>query len=466
MISKGKNMMKQYKITYSATSGGAAAGVGAVLAVGVLAGTAHVVTLELNGELKLSVSGGRVLEDGQPGTAVAETNTQVHGGEVAPGVGVRAPLAGILHGNTGGVDVVLSASLATLPVVVVVGVGAGQRVGLARHGVERNSLALSTGVVGTADGDVLAKLVLDLDLDLVSARHAKLAGHGGVGQVELATLAVDTTNGLASSTLVRRPLGLLVASGAGVGAVSTLSAALAGKGSLDVGVAAHETARLLNASPTTKTHPVNRNRAVVLREVAAVELAIGEILINAGARVVAVVFVVVAGGAVGLGSVLGRSWSRVGRRRSVCARRLNGGRGRKNNGRRGLDPDGGAAGSGCDIGSLGGRRSVAGRRGRGELAVAGHHEAAVLETALDLIFGDQAAIELVDDDGRPRDTDNIDGSRLVTLGVVEVLVAVLVGGGDGSAEGCDNCVLHCRCLRGEAWDWREMLEVVGDVARD
>lgn len=90
--------------------------------------------------------------------------------------------------------------------------------------------------------------------------------------------------------------------------------------------------------------------------------------------------------------------------------------------------------------------------------MAGHHKAAVPETLLDLIVGDEASVELVDDDSRAGNADNVDGSRLLTLGVVAVLVIalvivlviVLVGRGDGSAEESDDCVLHCRRLRGGA----------------
>lgn len=91
-------------------------------------------------------------------------------------------------------------------------------------------------------------------------------------------------------------------------------------------------------------------------------------------------------------------------------------------------------------------RVGAGDRGGRKLAVLGHDEAAVLETLLHLIFGDEAAGELVDDNGGTGDVDDLDGSR-VTLGVVQVLVAVLVGrlsGRDGGgANDGEDCLLHC-----------------------
>lgn len=430
---------------------GVAAGVGAVLAVRVLALAAHVVALKLDGELKLGISGGRVLEDGEPRGTVAVADTKVHGSEVAPGVGIRAPLASILHGDTGGVDVVLSAGLAALPVVVVVGIGAGQGVSLAGLGVERDGLALSTGVVSAANSDVLAKLVLNLDLDLGSARHAELGGHLLVSQTKLATLALNATNGLASGALVLGPLRHLVASGASVGAVGTLVAALASESGLDGGETSGVAARLLDASPTTKTHPVNRDGTVVLGEVAAVELTVREVLVDAVAGVVVIVIVVAVVRAVGRRSSLG------GRRRSVRRGSSLGGarsRGHDSRGRRKhdgggrLNVNGNAAGAGGGVLRLAVGSEGAGGRSRGKLAVAGHDEGTVLDALLNLILGDHAAVKLINDDGGARDADDVNGSRLLALGVVKVLVVVTVlvsrlsGGGDGGAEDSDNCVLH------------------------
>lgn len=99
--------------TYRASRSGVAVVVVATtakLAVGVLAGTAHgsVGSLNLNGEVELLGSGRVVLEDGQPSSTVAVTNTNVDWCKVAPWVAAGTPLATIFGGYAGGVDIVLS----------------------------------------------------------------------------------------------------------------------------------------------------------------------------------------------------------------------------------------------------------------------------------------------------------------------------------------------------------------------
>ena len=108
-----------------------------------------------------------------------------------------------------------------------------------------------------------------------------------------------------------RPLRLLVASGAGVGAVRTLSARAIGADQVlgdshDVAETALVRARLLYTGPATKTHPLNGNRAVIRREVGAVQLTIREVSVNAGRRVTIVVRVIVATTVAGVVAGVGR----------------------------------------------------------------------------------------------------------------------------------------------------------------
>ena len=106
--------------------------------------------------------------------------------------------------------------MATLPVVVVVGIRAGKVASRAGLRVERNGLTLGARVVGTANSDILRELVLNKNSDCVGAGHAQALRHIRVRQVQLAALAKNATNRLASGALRGRPLGLLVASWAGV----------------------------------------------------------------------------------------------------------------------------------------------------------------------------------------------------------------------------------------------------------
>lgn len=98
-------------------------------AILILAGTAQVVTNNLDVEVKVGVSGGLVLEDGDPGRAVLLSNTDVERSPVANVFALAAPLAGPLGGNALGVDVVLSRSGHALPAVVFTSIRAGERVG-------------------------------------------------------------------------------------------------------------------------------------------------------------------------------------------------------------------------------------------------------------------------------------------------------------------------------------------------
>lgn len=113
-----------------------------------------------------------------------------------------------------------------MPHVVVVGIRAGEGLGGAGIHLEGNGLGLGTRVVCAAHGDFLAEVVLDLDAHGGGAGHAEVARHAGVGEVELTTLAEETTDGLSGRALQRWPLALLVACRAGVRAEVTLTAAV------------------------------------------------------------------------------------------------------------------------------------------------------------------------------------------------------------------------------------------------
>ena len=311
---------------YRATSGRAAlvqVCTTAVLAVGVLAGAAHAITLDLDGEVELLVRGRGVLKDREPGGTVAVAVTKVERSEVTPWVGGGPPLAGLLDRDTGWVNVVLSGSAGSLPLVVVVGRWASQVAGRTWLGVDWDGLRFGTRVVSTAHSDVLRELVLNKDGDLLSTLHAEALGHAWVGEMELAILALNASNGLASRALGGGPLRLLVTRWAGVGAVVALRAGPTRGDSLDVGEATSNLAgAVLDTGPSTKIKPVNSNSAVLRGESRAVDLAVGEIGVNASrttapaagaARVTTVAWNV--GGDGGHGAE-GLAQRRVGRRRS------------------------------------------------------------------------------------------------------------------------------------------------------
>ena len=263
-----------WKKAYRASGGRAAliiVGATAILAVGVLACSAHAVALDFDGELELRRRGRRVLEDREPSCTATVANAKVERRVVAPVITGRSPLACILDGNAGWVDIVLGGRVSALPVVVVVGVRAGEVAGGARLSVKRNGLGFRAWVVRTADGHVLGQIVLNENGDLGRARHAKIVRHARVGEMELATLALKAANRLASSALSGWPLRLLVASGAGVGAEIAFVAALpirtlALRDGHNIGEATTIGAWGLDTNPSTKLNPVNCYRTVIRRE--------------------------------------------------------------------------------------------------------------------------------------------------------------------------------------------------------
>jgi hypothetical protein len=257
-----------------------AAAVAADSTVGVIEGTvlvtaliAQVVTDELNVEVELLVGGGGVGEDGKELSRAGVANTEVEGSPVTDGLAAIAPLATLLSGNTLGVDVVLSGGGLALPVEVGVAVRAGQGVGGTGGGRQRNCLGLGTGVVSTADGDIVGHLVLYVDT--ANTLNAKLLV-GRVGAVELATLTLQTTDGLASASLGSGPLGLLVTSGTGVRAHGTAVALITGNSSDNVTDQVVNQGHVLDTGVATQTEVVEGNGTIFGGEGTTVDLSIGE----------------------------------------------------------------------------------------------------------------------------------------------------------------------------------------------
>lgn len=390
-----------------------------VLAVGVLAGTADSIALDLNTEVELGIGGGRILKDREPCCAVAVSDTDVHWREVAPWVGISSPLAAVLDSDTGWVDVVLRRGAATLPLVVVVGIRASQVGGGTGHSVDRHGLALGTWIIGTADGHVLGQVVLDQNDNIVGSTHAELLGHVRVGEVELSTGALDASNRLASLSLGGWPLRLLVTWWAGVRAVVALGASIA----LDLG---HDvlissgvgTLAALDSSPAAETSPFNRNCAVLGWESAAAELTIGEISIDTSR----------------VGTPRSRARARgVAWRRSGLGSRSSSLGGRWSWGLGSCDRSWLGAGGWCYVNGWSwstGRGSRVGRWSRrGELAVTGKDKRAVLDALLDFILGNELAVQNVDDLGRAGDGGVVRDWvwHRVALRLVQVLVSMAVG---------------------------------------
>lgn len=119
------------------------AGFGDELSILVFAGSAKVVTLDLDVEVELLVGGRGVLEDREP-FAVVLADTEVDGGPVTGVTGAVTPLAALLSRNTGRVDIVLGRGGLALPVVVSRTVGASQWLGLAAVEAEGNGFTFST----------------------------------------------------------------------------------------------------------------------------------------------------------------------------------------------------------------------------------------------------------------------------------------------------------------------------------
>lgn len=270
-----------FRKTYCAAAVAADQTVGVIeLAILVTALITEVVTLKLNVEVE-SLGGGRgVGEDRQELSGGGVTDTQVNGSPVTDGLSAVTPLATLLSRHTLGVDIVLGGGDLALPEEVVLTVGASQVMNNTGNGGERNGLRLGTGVVSTANGNVVGHLVLDVDT--ANTRDAKLLVVV-VGEVELVvTLTLETTNGLAGATLDTRPLGLLVSRWASVRAHGTVVAFVTSNGSHNVANHLVKESDILDTGVTTKTQVVKGDSTVIRREVTTVNLSIREVGGEAG----------------------------------------------------------------------------------------------------------------------------------------------------------------------------------------
>lgn len=385
------------------------------------------ITLDLDVEVELLVGGRAVLEEREP-FAVVLTNTHIERSPVANGLAAVTPFAALLGRNTLGVDVVLSRGGLALPVEVLLAIRASQGLSLTVAKAERDSLRLGTGVVGTADGNLVPNLVLDVDT--TNTLHAKLLGKVGVGQVKLAVAALQTTNGLASLALAAGPLGLLVTSRASVGAHGARVAGVTSNGGNDVAKKLVDQRDVLDTRPATKAKVVERNGTVLRGERATVNLAIGKVRVDtrraAGAA---------AAGCSGLGR---RRASRSGRGAGSFRRR---GRSLEELGRGGRRSRS-AGGSG----SRGGRRSGAAGAALASLGrsnAVGPLESTVGDTLADIIGADALTVEFIFDDG----------ASSTSLGVT---VAVVVLGGDKASRGQgedDGVQLHGDCFALAVVQW-------------
>lgn len=419
--------MKKSEETYSAAvARGDQAGVVVEVAISVIAaGVAQVVTNQLDLEVKVGTGGRLVLEHGQPGGAGRVANTQVHRGPVTDGLGAVTPLATSLGGNALVVDVVLSGGGLALPLEVGGTVGAGQGVLLSSESGQRNGLGLSTGVVGTANCNLGAEVVANVDT--TSTLNAESFVFS-VGEIELAVLALQTTDGLASGTLGGGPLGLLVTGGTGVRAHGAAGARVTGDSGHDLADHGVGNGDVLDTRVTTEAEVVKGDGTVVGGEGATVNLTIGELSSNTGTGG--------AGRAGGGGS-------------SGGAGGAGGAGGRSHGAGAGRAGDDGSGGLKEDLGSNG---SGGGNGSRGAHGGAGAGRASVGDSGtqpLELVRGQKGAGLLLSDVLRGtslagvQDNEVVDGRTggdgSLGLGLndalVEVSVAMAVGGHQGARRG-------------------------------
>ena len=273
-----RNEQRKRRITYSATAVSCNGTVGVVELAGLVAALiAEVVSDELDIEVEFLGGGRGVREDGEELSGAGVADTQVDGSPVTDGLGTVTPLATLLGGDTLGVNVVLGGGGLTLPVEVGVAIGASQGVGVAGGSGERNSLGLGTGVVGTADSNISGHLVLDVDTANTSDTELLVLL---VGEVELAVLALKTTNGLTGGALSGGPLRLLVTSRASVRAHSTVVALITSDGGHDVADQIIDEGDVLDTGEATEAKVVEGEGTVLRGESSTVELSIGEVSID------------------------------------------------------------------------------------------------------------------------------------------------------------------------------------------
>jgi hypothetical protein len=155
--------------TYS-TTGTVTSTSRAVLSVLVLAGSGEV-ALDLDGSRIGNVSRWCVSLDRQPRCSTTGANAEVDGRIVAKGLARAAPLAGLTGTVPRRVEVVLGGRRLALPHVIVCCVGAGERLSCASLDLCWDGLGLGTWVVGTADSNDRAGVVLCVNI--ACAFHAE-----------------------------------------------------------------------------------------------------------------------------------------------------------------------------------------------------------------------------------------------------------------------------------------------------
>jgi len=116
----------------------------------------------------------------------------------------------------------LSGGSGSFPGVVGGGIGAGDLDGSSRRNVQGDGLGFGSWVISAADGDVLLKSVLGLNVANTSSTNLLIPS---TRKLKLSIgVTVQTSNGLTSGSLCRWPLGLLIPSWAGVGAEGVFGA--------------------------------------------------------------------------------------------------------------------------------------------------------------------------------------------------------------------------------------------------
>jgi hypothetical protein len=163
----------------------------------------------------------------------------------------------------------LSRCLASAPLIRGFGLWAGQLKGGSRSRKERNDHVLRSWVIGTANWDSLAELVLDINIaSTLLAKSFRVA----VGLVKLSILAKQATVGLTTSGLHLGPLRLGVAWWASIRAKTAL---------LTVWLGSTSDVSLLDAGPLLVTDPFDCDGSVLLWEVVAVNLSVWEWSVDA-----------------------------------------------------------------------------------------------------------------------------------------------------------------------------------------
>lgn len=216
-------------------------------------------------------------------TSQSLANTHVDRSPVTLVGASSTPLAGIVNRDTSRINVVLSRGGQVVPDVVLASIRVGEGVGLTWLGVQWDSLALGTWIISSADGNILAEFVGNVNIS--DARCAEM-GLFGSAQFKLSVgVAVQATDGLASGALGGWPLGLLITGGASIGAERVSGTARAtsntGVDQRDGRSARRVVWDLLNTDPVAKTQVRNLNWSVSRGEVGAVNGTAGEFRVDA-----------------------------------------------------------------------------------------------------------------------------------------------------------------------------------------